>query len=86
MSRIKAENLEDFLKSKKECFVIKTTTYLKGSVKNSFINDCIKREMNESKLAAYIIDSYYSIIREHPFLIEKEMTEIKKYIIDKIKL
>lgn len=86
MSRIKTENLEIFLLQKKSQFSVKATTYLKGSVKNRFIDDCLKREMNESKMAANIIASYYEIIDAQPYLIGKEIPEIKNYIVNKLRL
>ena len=86
MSRIKNEELQEFLEKKRECFSIKATTYLHGEVKNNFLNDCIKREFNESKMAAHVIDAYYRIIKEVPYLAEKEMPEIKNILISKFRL
>ena len=86
MSRIKTEDLHNFLIQKKQCFAIKATTYLKGSVKNNFLDDCIKREMNESKMAAHVIESYYTIVKQNPHLIDKEIPEIKNWIISKLRL
>lgn len=62
------------------------TSRIKGSVKDDFFNDCIKRNFTEAKMARVIFETYYSIIKLQPFLVEKEMTEIKKYLVEKIKL
>lgn len=95
MSRIKQELLHDALIKKKESYSVKVTafvegmrvtTVVKGSVKNRFLDDCIKRECNESKMAATIIETYYSVLDVYPDLKEKEPNAIKKYIIDRIKL
>ena len=85
MSRIKAENLCDVLKAKKVDYNIRVTTFIKGSVKNSFLDDCIKRDFNESKTAALVFETYYSIISLYPELKEKEPNAIKQFIIDRIK-
>lgn len=86
MSRIKTIELHDKLTKKKECFAVRTTTFIKGNVKNQFLNDCIKRECNESKMAAIIIDTYYTVVNSCDDLSGKETNAIKQYIIDKIKL
>ena len=86
MVKIKVEFLQDFLTDKKKAFKVKTTTYLKGSVKNRFFDDCIKREICESQMAAEIIESYYSIIAEEPTIHDKEITQITDYIKSKIRL
>ena len=95
MSRIKTEKLQDELLKKKERYNIRVTTYVeglkittlvKGSVKNRFLDDCIKREFNESKMASAIIESYYCILDSSPQLKEKEIPEIKNWIIKNIKL
>lgn len=86
MSRVKIEELNDFLEVKKQSFSIRVTTYLKGTVKNKFIDDCKKREINESKMAGEIIDFYYTIYSSMPNIHGKEMIEIKKIISEKIKI
>jgi hypothetical protein len=95
MSRIKTENLQDELLKKKERYNIRVTTYLeglkittliKGSVKNRFLDDCIKREFNESKMASHVIETYYAIIDSNPEIRDKEIPEIKNWIIKNIKL
>ena len=85
MSRIKTENLHEELLKKKKHYSVKATSYLQGSIKNNFLDDCIKREWNESRMVKHIVDVYYHMTSAHG-LSEKEPNEIKKYIIDKIKL
>jgi hypothetical protein len=85
MSRIKTEKLHDALTSKKENYQIRVTAFIKGSVKERFLNDCIQRECNESKMNGYIIDTYYSVIDSFPSLRGQEPNEIKKFIINNIK-
>ncbi len=86
MSRIKTEKLHDALTSKKECYAIRVTTFVRGSTKNRFLEDCIKRECNESKMAAHVFATYYEVLDTFPNLKDKEPNAIKKFIIDRIKL
>jgi hypothetical protein len=94
MSRIKTERLHDILTEKKEKYGVrvtvyieemKVTTFIKGTLKTRFLDDCIKRECNESKMAGHIIDTYYSALAAIPDLKEKEPNAIKQFIIDRIK-
>lgn len=78
--------LNKHLNGKKEQFAIRVTSRIRGSIKNSFLEDCIKRELHESKMAAHIIEIYYSVVSEVPHLKDKEMIEVKNYIKDKIRL
>lgn len=86
MSRINKDQLMDSLLKKKENFNVRVTTFIHGSTKNQFLDDCIKRDFNESKMASHIIDVYYSTMNSNNNLSKMEMLDIKKYIIDKIKL
>lgn len=94
MSRIKTEQLHDELQKKKEKYGFRITTYVDGlkvttfthgTTASSFLDDCIKREWNESKMAAHVLKTYYEIMNTFPDLKEQEPNQIKKYIIDKIK-
>ena len=95
-TNVKKELLEDFLRAKKnKSYSVKVTTYLegervttrvKGALKNDFFEDCIKRDFTESQMAKYIFEVYYSLIHTQPFLVEKEIPEIKNFLIDRIKL
>jgi len=76
----------DFQVSKKEKFRIRASTYIQGDLKNYFMDDCIKRGITEADLLRDILEIYYSTIRMKPYLFEKEMTEVKKFINDRIKL
>ena len=80
------KNLLDFLLQKKQKFKIRVTTFLQGELKNKFMDDCIKRDVQESELAGEIIKAYYSMLSEMPSMQQKEIPEIKNYIINKIKL
>lgn len=71
---------------KRDQFKIRVTTFIQGDLKNHFINDCIKRGITEADLARDIIEIYYATIKMQPYLGEKEMTEVKKFITDRIKL
>lgn len=94
-TNVKKELLEDFLRAKKnKSYSVKVTTYLegervttrvKGALKNDFFEDCIKRDFTESQMAKYIFEVYYSLINTQPFLVEKEIPEIKNFLIDRIK-
>jgi hypothetical protein len=78
------KNLE-YQREKLAQFQIRVTTSIQGDLKNCFIEDCIKRGITEADLARSIFEVYYSSLREKPVLLEKEMTEVKKYLIDKIR-
>lgn len=76
----------DILKYKREnLFRVRVTTYIKGSVKNSFIDDCLRKRQLEVVVARNILDIHYCIIEKFPELKDMEFSAMKKYIIDKIK-
>mgnify|MGYP001570954155 CR=1 FL=1 len=77
---------EDEIRDKMCAYKVKVTTYLKGIDKNKFMLDCIKKGSYEGEITRNIINIHYSIIDELPFLKELEMDELKKYLIDKIKI
>jgi hypothetical protein len=70
---------------KKEKFQIRVTTFLRGDLKNSFLNDCIKRGITEADLARDIMEIYYATMKLHPYMLEKEIPAIKNFITDRIK-
>lgn len=76
----------DYQLSKKEQFKIRVTTFIQGELKNNFMSDCIKRGITEADMARDIIDTYYSTIKQHQWLAEKEIPEIKNYIREKVRL
>lgn len=85
MSRIKTDDLDDSLKKKKENYDIRVTTFIRGRIKNRFLDDCIKRGFNESKMAGIVMETYYSVMDVYPDLKGKEPNAIQKFIIDRIK-
>lgn len=76
----------DYQLKKKDNFKIRVTTQIQGDLKNSFMCDCIRRGITEADLARDIIDVYYMTLRNAPYMTEKEIPEIKNWIINKIKL
>ena len=79
-------DLIDFLKEKKLKYSIRVTTRLKGDVKNKFLSDCIDRGSHESAQSNSIIGIYYCIVEECPEISKMEMTEVKKFITERIRL
>jgi hypothetical protein len=62
---------------KQKSYKIKTVTYLSGTTKTKFLNDCLLREETECNVLRNIVDIHYSIINLHPELKDKEFKEIK---------
>ena len=48
--------------------------------------DQLKRDLGEGELMKNIMDIHYAIIDAVPEYKEKEFSELKKYLIDKIKI
>lgn len=71
---------------KKNCYMTRISGYVKGSNKNFFIDDTIKRGVTESQMVQHIVDVYYSIVTNIPDVKGKEMDELKKIINERIKL
>lgn len=81
-NKLKAETLND----KKKNYKTKVTTYLTSTVKDDFLNDCINKEMIESRVSRNILEIYYKIIiPQIPNNKYMEFVEIKKYLSEKIK-
>lgn len=76
----------ELLAQKKRLYLIRVTTFIKGSNKNKFIDDCTKRGVRESEMNRNILDIYYTIVELNPHIQSMEMVEIKKLITDKVKL
>lgn len=53
---------EDHKRLQLASYQVRAVTYLSGSVKNHFINDCIKRGGNNSNLLRDIVALHYAII------------------------
>lgn len=94
MSRVKSCDLQDVLTKKKELYSVRVqmhvdgtriSSLIHGELKNSFFNDCIKREFSEGKMLRHILETYYALMSAQPVLPEKEPDEIKKFIVDRIK-
>lgn len=83
MGKSTIENHETFLLNKKVNYKVKVTTRIKGDCKNKFIDHCIKTGLYESCIAAHIISVYVDILDQHPELKDKELPEIKQFILDK---
>ena len=72
---------EQKLTAKKEQYNIRITTFVKGTTKNDFIDDCLKRGIGESQNAKQIIQLHYKIISVMPSFKGKEFSEIYKLIL-----
>lgn len=77
---------EDEIREKMMAYKIRVTTRISGVDKNKFMLDLLKKGITESELNKQIINLHYSLITEVPVLKEMEMVEVKKYLLDKIKL
>lgn len=75
----------DKLSKKKEGFLMKVTTRIRGTVKKKFIEDCETKEILESQLSREIIDIYYKVVENIPRYEYMDMPEVKKYISERIK-
>lgn len=84
MAHKEFKNLDYQLK-KKDNFRIRVTTHIQGDLKNSFMCDCIRRGITEADLARDIFDVYYMTLRNAPHIANREIPEIKNWIIDNIK-
>ena len=80
------KNNEDDVRVKMLSYGVRLTCYVSGAKKNRFLLDQIKRDLGEGELLKNILDIHYAIIDEIPEFKEKEHLELKKYLIDKIKL
>lgn len=77
---------EDDIREKMKGYCVRITSRVKGKDKNYLMLDAIKRANFEAQIIREIIHIHYSIVELKPELKGKEFTEIKKYILDKIKL
>lgn len=80
------EHSEDDIRRKMISYKVRITTRISGVDKNKFMLDSLKKGINESDLTREIINIHYAIIETNPYLKELEFTELKKYLIDRIKL
>lgn len=77
MSRIKKENLHDFLVIKESLYNVRLTSFVHGNSKKMFFYDCIQREWNESKMVQHIIDFYYQNNSNIPSIDESQVTHFR---------
>jgi hypothetical protein len=78
------DNKISVLHDKKKQYKIRVTTFLKSSLKDAFINDCLERSQIEAQVAKKIIETHYEIINSIPNSSRMEFIEYKKFILDKI--
>jgi hypothetical protein len=91
MSKREEKSLTDkriaVLNYKKEVYKVRVTTYLQSKLKDCFIEDCINKKRIEAAAAMAIIDIHYAIMDELPNNVSNlNYKELKKYLIDRIKL
>jgi len=81
------EHSKEDIRKKMEAYKVRVTTRISGTDKNKFMLDLIKRGITESILNKEIINIHYAIRDELPEETKiMKMDELKKYLIDKIKL
>ena len=73
------EKSYDRLEDKKDEYCIKVTSYIKGAIKNSFIEECQRRGERESEVARQIIVMHFALLKRHPELKGKEFSEIQEF-------
>lgn len=74
------------LENKMLDYKVRITSRISGVNKNKFFTDCIRKRLSENILMLKIIDIHYTLIDEMPELKHKEFTELKKLLIERIKL
>lgn len=80
-----ALNIDRLIK-KGTSYKIRVTSYLKGTLKNKFIKDCLDKDFNESQMSNHIYSTYY-FIQDSIHNFEKiEPNKIKDYLKVRIKL
>jgi hypothetical protein len=89
--KLKSQDIKDEVKIKRiikkgTTYKVKVTTYLKGSIKNKFIKDCLDKKFSESQMGNHVFDTYY-YLQESIHNFEKiEPNKIKDYLKARIKL
>ena len=74
------------IRNKMLTYKVRVTSRISGVNKNKFFLDCLKKGVNENTLILNIVDIHYALIEQHPQLKELEFTELKKQLIELIKL
>jgi hypothetical protein len=80
------EHSPDDIRKKMLSYKVRVTTRISGTDKNKFMLDTLKKGVTESVLAKEIINIHYSLQDQFPELKTMEFVELKKYLIEKIKL
>lgn len=70
---------DEQIRNKMMAFKIKITSYLKGSLKNRFMLDCLKRNTYEGDIIRNIIELHYVVMDSTPELKGKTFYEAKEY-------
>jgi len=78
-------NTERLIK-KGAAYKIRVTSYIKGTMKNSFIKDCLDKGMNEVQMSKHIFETYYFIQSSIHNFDKIEPNKIKDYLKARIKL
>lgn len=88
--KVGSDNIEtvdfDRIIKKGTNYKIRVTTFLKGSIKNKFINDCLDKRFNETQMSNHIFDTYYFIQDSIHNFDKIEPNKIKDYLKARIKL
>lgn len=67
-------------------YKIRVTAYIKGTVKNNFIKDCLDKNMNEAQMSKHIFETYYFIQNEIKNFDKIAPNRIKDFLKVRIKL
>lgn len=78
-------NTERLIK-KGAAYKIRVTSYIKGTMKNAFIKDCLDKGMNEVQMSKHIFDTYYFIQTSIHNFDKISPNKIKDYLKARIKL
>lgn len=78
-----SEKVLEHQRLKRQSFQVKLTTYIRGKLKNDFLDDCINRGDVESETIRSIVKLHYELIEAYPVLRGKEFSEIKLFLLTK---
>lgn len=76
----------DSLIKKGSNYKIRVTSYVRGSLKNKFIKDCLDKGFKESQMAHHIFETYYFIQDSIHNFDKIQPNKIKEYLKARIKL
>ena len=76
----------DRLIKKGTSYKIRVTSYLKGTIKNKFVKDCLDKGYNESQMSNHIYETYYYIQDSIHNFDKISPNKIKDYLKARIKL